>query len=108
MCGEKLALPIYLVCLIGSPPRVRGKADDVNLEERIIRITPACAGKSLLCDTEESVPKDHPRVCGEKAPAPARARFRRGSPPRVRGKEYCVTVLPNIHRITPACAGKSA
>ena len=52
-----------------------------------MRITPACAGKSLFYLGTCRLTKDHPRVCGEK-----RRPDRRGSPSK---------------GITPACAGKS-
>ena len=47
-------------------------------------------------------------MCGEKQVKVVEYRNKRGSPPRVRGKDgksfYCTTPV----RITPACAGKSA
>ena len=50
----------------GSPPRMRGK----GLRQQIIAdghgITPAYAGKSPLCFTQQRASRDHPRVCGEK------------------------------------------
>ena len=51
---------------------------------------------------------DHPRVCGEKAECSKKTVYKRGSPPRVRGKErHCLWAVPLL-RITPACAGKSS
>ena len=51
--------------------------------------------------------RDHPRRCGENGHCRTCRRFRRGSPPQVRGKrfphdEHCLS-----HRITPAGAGKT-
>ena len=51
------------------------------------RITPAYAGKSMICPNGELVVEDHPRLCGEKLPS-----------------SY---VLGKYGRITPAYAGKS-
>ena len=46
VCGEK-ALPRYAATSSGgSPPRVRGKGQAENFLPVILRITPACAGKS--------------------------------------------------------------
>ena len=46
LCGEKFQQRATLPALKGSPPPMRGKAnDDVDPPERI-RITPAYAGKS--------------------------------------------------------------
>ena len=71
------------------------------------RITPACAGKSVLGCLPVLPFQDHPRVCGEKA---ARYNFLTvfsGSPPRVRGKDSKHPPVADYIRITPACAGKS-
>ena len=46
-------------------------------------------------------------MCGEKRQKNLPARTPKGSPPRVRGKEYGSAVDGVIGRITPACAGKS-
>ena len=55
VCGEK-DLELYRIMTTkGSPPRVRGKAERVNVPRRFGRITPAYTGKSsclpLLVDT---------------------------------------------------------
>ena len=87
MCGEKERRKRNVICLRGSPPRVRGKgSSSFDLLARH-RITPACAGKSQ-------------RKVLEKA-------TRLGSPPRVRGKDRLVQPNQPLWRITPACAGKS-
>ena len=49
------------------------------------RITPACAGNSSSIRDVSSASRDHPRVCGEQAAAPALEPGEGGSPPRVRG-----------------------
>ena len=90
----------------GSPPRVRGKVVLPYFENRRLRITPACAGKSLPLSWLYYCARDHPRVCGEKpistlAPLPVL-----GSPPRVRGKDSLTITFMGSIRITPACAGK--
>ena len=73
-----------------------------------IRITPACAGKSLPRKPEWRMCRDHPRVCGEKIPAEIILRPIRGSPPRVRGKVSSTCRLISAIGITPACAGKGS
>ena len=50
----------------GSPPRMRGKVSAVIVATVGFRITPAYAGKSLVCQSSSVCGKDHPRVCGEK------------------------------------------
>ena len=49
----------------GSPPRVRGKQLQVVEHREILRITPACAGKTQDQCREIQHDADHPRVCGE-------------------------------------------
>ena len=91
---------------MGSPPRVRGKVYRCLDVHAAGRITPACAGKSLQIVSQTRCDRDHPRVCGEKAPSSASARPFSGSPPRVRGKERVNLEHGAEVGITPACAGK--
>ena len=107
VCGEKSLLMKLMCFMVGSPPRVRGKAVVCLSVEADEGITPACAGKrtdELFC---VRVVRDHPRVCGEKLWHPRRRKTASGSPPRVRGKGRCGRVRQPERGITPACAGKS-
>ena len=72
-----------------------------------MRITPACAGKTVHRTKIKLPKKDHPRVCGENMVTPIKLYFWLGSPPRVRGKRFIESSLPKHDRITPACAGKT-
>ena len=49
----------------GSPPRVRGTAQNRSVSSHPQRITPACAGNSSWRDCLRLPGTDHPRVCGE-------------------------------------------
>ena len=64
--GEKKANMRIVGATEGSPPRARGEAENNIIDRQILRITPACAGRSgfepYLC----RLPEDHPRVRGEK------------------------------------------
>ena len=91
----------------GSPPRMRGKERAGLHAGRHPRITPAYAGKRIKLRKRHSICGDHPRVCGEKFSSVMRQTSRRGSPPRVRGKELHPVCVGGTHGITPACAGKS-
>ena len=51
---------------------------------------------------------DHPRVCGEKAECSSKTSYKRGSPPRMRGKAHGSPCKALHAGITPAYAGKSA
>ena len=107
VCGEKQLGKNATDYTLGSPPRVRGKAEVFSFKCHVIGITPACAGKS--CDRSGSAPRtgDHPRVCGEKLCKMYKSPEIQGSPPRVRGKVVAEAVHDQVDGITPACAGKS-
>ena len=108
MCGEKLGtIPLHCF-IIGSPPRVRGKASCSSLMIWYSRITPACAGKSGDQRLLDALDGDHPRVCGEKLALLGLPLRYLGSPPRVRGKAVSPPKSATSARITPACAGKRA
>ena len=106
VCGEKHLGSIIRVCLVGSPPRVRGKERCGRASRMSKGITPACAGKSHIPNTRVTTTWDHPRVCGEKNLQLEQNNIRRGSPPRVRGKVSVCFCCSCSLRITPACAGK--
>ena len=107
VCGEKPNFICRWRANSGSPPRVRGKEREREYLCIMIRITPACAGKSTMRKTLEVIYKDHPRVCGEKNPRSGCFSMLLGSPPRVRGKGLSAVIFSHSLRITPACAGKS-
>ena len=66
MCGEKAASVLLDDVVLGSPPRVRGKALSQYTTTKTAGITPACAGKRQQRAKLPESSKDHPRVCGEK------------------------------------------
>ena len=108
VCGEKASQLHAFGFIVGSPPRVRGKALSAYSHEHHSGITPACAGKRSRDVAALQLGWDHPRVCGEKSkPKPGKDR-RMGSPPRVRGKGQAACEVVVEFGITPAYAGKSA
>ena len=106
VCGEKSLKSSSTYRLQGSPPRVRGKAHVGQSSGRRVGITPACAGKRAPATGSPAPPRDHPRVCGEKARRHPLRQNPVGSPPRVRGKDTYGGEAPERKGITPACAGK--
>ena len=86
MCGEKDIAPVSPIGVSGSPPRMRGKAQFVNLFRGDVRITPAHAGKRPRTTRCTKSQRDHPRVCGEKRFPRHSSVVVKGSPPRMRGK----------------------
>ena len=107
MCGENLLLVDQVFLTIGSPPRVRGKQINEKTFKVTGRITPACAGKTMILCLYKDAARDHPRVCGENIKTGLRGLRPAGSPPRVRGKRVPHSVFYHYIRITPACAGKT-
>ena len=87
-CGEKGLSIAGQMKNLGSPPRVRGKAERKCDGRMVSGITPACAGKSNALLRE--------------------AGWIWGSPPRVRGKARRQYDNQQSKGITPACAGKSS
>ena len=110
VCGEKSKTQPDCLYPVGSPPRMRGKVNTVQVANK-------------------SGGWDHPRVCGEKSMAAVQSGCTAlGSPPRMRGKVFIASGhaiapkgitpayagkrftlylrLPSRTGITPACAGK--
>ena len=107
MCGEKFMRPCLPIIMLGSPPRMRGKADEERQIAAEAGITPACAGKSAAIPVTRRCGRDHPRMCGEKIYSVRDNIAEQGSPPHVRGKEIDTVAETAVTGITPAYAGKS-
>ena len=86
LCGEKLLPQSSIPAAAGSPPPMRGKAEESHQAFLPCGITPAYAGKSLLSAVTSATT--------------------RGSPPPMRGKGLHHDRLKFEPRITPAYAGK--
>ena len=105
-CGEKCWILSSNTPLMGSPPRMRGKAFGLVLYKVEIGITSACAGKSKHKWAVSNFRWDHPRVCGEKLRIVEVGRVKEGSPPHVRGKALNFGVFPFQKGITPRVCGE--
>ena len=107
MCGKNSLFEWFSKTRSGSPPRVREKQ---NLKKGIysnVRITPACAGKTLHRTCLLHLKRDHPRVCGKNTMNIWKSQPITGSPPRMREKPTVILTDDQALRITPACAGKT-
>ena len=107
MCGEQGPEIWAAMLRTGSPPRVRGTVVAVGGRWAIARITPACAGNSVLSMVVLLWLEDHPRVCGEQTIRYNWLYPDNGSPPRVRGTGNFAGFGAGGNGITPACAGNS-
>ena len=107
-CGEKHSVVSFINFVLGSPPRMRGKARCQVRRDQWRGITPAHAGKSRVQGLLPAEGRDHPRACGEKYTTQKKRRDRQGSPPRMRGKVSAFLAGITTEGITPAHAGKSS
>ena len=87
VCGEKSFHIVFNFSTLGSPPRMRGKGGNGQIQIAQAGITPAYAGKRYPVYQRKTSTKDHPRVCGEKARTLIVQDEPQGSPPRMRGKD---------------------
>ena len=84
-CGEHNTTSRSTPRSLGSPPRMRGAplvADPVSRRDGII---PAYAGSTATPTGPGSLPRDHPRVCGEHYGSDGHTLTLTGSSPRMRG-----------------------
>ena len=87
---------------------MRGKVPRIWQKIQVNRITPAYAGKRPIASAHSLLPKDHPRICGEKFLPSFIHSWDKGSPPHMRGKEFWDIEKVRFVGITPAYAGKSS
>ena len=91
---------------MGSPPRVRGVLSISSCPEVPDRITPACAGSTVVNEVQIPVVWDHPRVCGEYMEIRSYDYGDSGSPPRVRGVPSIDHWLSSAVRDHPRVCGE--
>ena len=65
VCGEDLNMADINTRIPETPPRMRGRLDVSSNAIRIVRNTPAYAGKTEKKQISKAVREKHPRVCGE-------------------------------------------
>ena len=103
VCGEKILSQSACLRSIGSPPLMQGKARHTIHKIVGSGITPAYAGKRWTVETYLDANRDHPRVCGEKCASRPHPRQALGSPPRMRGKDELLEVIPNDAGTSISC-----
>ena len=107
ICGEKPLEEHGGAVITGSPPHMRGKDIRGVVQNVLFGITPAYAGKRCSDRWLQTVPGDHPRICGEKRLQSTLRGTQNGSPPHMRGKAVLKKCEVREIGITPAYAGKS-
>ena len=108
MRGDDFYVFVHSYSFQGSPPHARGRHQPSRQRRGERRITPACAGKTILVEHPYQGIGDHPRMRGEDHSATAEDNTQEGSPPHARGRRFLSFVTINVRRITPACAGKTS
>ena len=87
VCGEHCADWLLIAIMAGSSPRMRGTLLSGHHSGRCFGIIPAYAGNTEVSMKCWTVPRDHPRVCGEHFCVPDIAMLTLGSSPRMRGTQ---------------------
>ena len=76
------------------------------MRDKMIRFTPAYAGKMIQAAEDVRLPTVHPRIRGEDLLALLLSQIRTGSPPHTRGRSEAAEPETLPRRFTPAYAGK--
>ncbi len=105
--GERVVVRNANIPPLGSSPRARGTRRRARRPARRRRFIPACAGNAVRAMCAVGRDAVHPRVRGERVPAPCRQRLHGGSSPRARGTRTADERLEGVDRFIPACAGNA-
>ena len=107
MCGEHYVKHNAKGNDQGSSPHVRGARRRQQDHPGSQGIIPACAGSTSRPPDLHTVPRDHPRMCGEHPLVTSSASPSAGSSPHVRGARRRQQDHPGSQGIIPACAGST-
>ena len=91
----------------GTPPRVWGLLQDINLLSEIDRYTPTRVGTSCSRPMLPSLPPVHPHACGDFADVRWITAIPGGTPPRVWGLRNPSKRIDSHRRYTPTRVGTS-
>ena len=107
VCGEHKAMPLSLIMMTGSSPRMRGARHNRVRHFAYVGIIPAYAGSTSHDWYSGLRSRDHPRVCGEHVVAVELESEMVGSSPRMRGAHNSDRDGSLNQRIIPAYAGST-
>ena len=105
--GENARQIGYVIGVVGSSPRGRGKPPGQCRPHGRVRLIPAWAGKTVIVSPCADSVSAHPRVGGENAQVGMEPPGGAGSSPRGRGKHSRRHPKPRRGRLIPAWAGKT-
>ena len=106
-CGANLPHVTMRSARHGSSPRMRGKPRTPHKTQPAHRIIPAHAGQTAYSCGRAARRTDHPRACGANNSLLLTLTTRRGSSPRMRGKQLRHRQIRAHSRIIPAHAGQT-
>ena len=107
MRGENTKTMRFTFTADGSSPHARGKRIHILLVRSMVRLIPACAGKTSQPISKVCTAGAHPRMHGENSRGCRKNAPSGGSSPHARGKLCSLPVLSGLLGLIPACAGKT-
>ena len=105
VCGAHSGEILYIRCIRGSSPRMRGSLVDITPQDGADGIIPAYAGLTNTSTNSKNGSRDHPRVCGAHLLNARFSSFFSGSSPRMRGSRHRAGCSCWYMGIIPAHAG---
>lgn len=87
-CGADTIIRGQMASMCGSPPRMQGGPTAADFHPRLVRITPACAGRTTGGWSPPPAGPGHPRVYGENRCDCFSLVQQAGTPPRVRRGQF--------------------
>ena len=106
-CGENCVTIAARTELIGTSPRVWGKPTRPHATPAANRNIPTGVGKTCINNSSRLQTPEHPHGCGENFIRPQRGRKKRGTSPRVWGKQTLLIVDEFHQRNIPTGVGKT-
>jgi len=104
-CGDDVYNAIQEQLARGSPPRVWGRLQPLDVPGNGVRLTPTRVGTTLTGFSRASRRAAHPHACGDDGHALVERFGHYGSPPRVWGRRAHVLGLDGAGRLTPTRVG---
>ena len=104
-CGDRPVIASAVPELKVSPPRMRGSTFAETLPQHAENVSPAHAGIDLVGSGDAGRRTGLPRACGDRPDAVACRRWRRLSPPRMRGSTCRSDAGGAVVVVSPAHAG---
>ncbi len=104
-CGDYFILGAFSFTAFGSPPRVWGLLNHYPGNGEFIRFTPTRVGTTSFRSFRCKWPSVHPHACGDYAEVVVKPEFVAGSPPRVWGLRWRISIVRRTIRFTPTRVG---